>query len=102
MLEQIKLDACYLFEVERNDKDGVKYALTMYLLMITLLTLIFGVAGLVTPFVIEWLRSRAKKKTTSTPASGLTHNSTPKNLRAVQNTNNSKTTKQSKELNYYE
>ncbi len=91
MLEQIKLDACYLFEVERNDKDGVKYALTMYLLMITLLTLIFGVAGLVTPFVIEWLRSRAKKKTTSTPASGLTHNSTPKDLRAIQNTNNSKT-----------
>ena len=89
MLEQIKLDACYLFEVERNDKDGVKYALTMYLLMITLLTLIFGVAGLVTPFVIEWLR--AKKKTTSAPASGLTHNSTPKDLRAIQNTNNSKT-----------
>ena len=89
MLEQIKLDACYLFEVERNDKDGVKYALTMYLLMITLLTLIFGVAGLVTPFVIEWLRSRsrAKKKTTSTPANGLTHNSTPR---------------KNKELNYYE
>ncbi len=82
MLEQIKLDACYLFEVERNDKDGVKYALTMYLLMIT-----FGVAGLVTPLVIEWIRSRAKKKTTSTPASGLTHNSTPK---------------KEKELNYYE
>lgn len=99
MLEQIKKDACYLFEVERNDKDGVKYALTMYLLMITLLTLIFGVAGLVTPFVIEWLR--AKKKTTSTPASGLTHNSTPKDLRAIQNTNNSKKGK-TKELNYYE
>ncbi|WP_344693486.1 hypothetical protein, partial [Ligilactobacillus murinus] len=49
------------------DKDGVKYALTMYLLMITLLTLIFGVAGLVTSFVVEWLR--AKKKPTSTPAS---------------------------------
>lgn len=91
MLEQIKLDACYLFEEERSDKDGGKYALTMYLLMLTLLTLIFGVAGLVTPFVIEWLRSRAKKKTTSTPASGLTHNSTPKDLRAIQNTNNSKT-----------
>lgn len=91
MLEQIKLDACYLFEVEQSDQDGVKYALVMYLLMITLLTLIFGVAGLVTPFVIEWLRSRAKKKTTSTPASGLTHNSTPKDLRAIQNTNNSKT-----------
>ncbi len=87
MLEQIKLDACYLFEVERNDKDGVKYALTMYLLMITMLTLISIDAGLVTPLVIEWIRSRAKKKTTSTPASGLTHNSTPK---------------KEKELNYYE
>ena len=42
MLEQIKLDACYLFEVERSDRDGVKYALVMYLLMIVLLTLIFG------------------------------------------------------------
>lgn len=91
MLEQIKLDACYLFEEERSDKDGVKYAMTMYLLAIGVFTLIFGVAGLVTPFVIEWLRSRAKKKTTSTPASGLTHNSTPKDLRAIQNTNNSKT-----------
>ena len=37
MLEQIKLDACYLFEVERSDRDGVKYALAMYLLMITML-----------------------------------------------------------------
>lgn len=78
MLEQIKKDACYLFEEERSDKDGVKYAMTMYLLAIGVFTLIFGVAGLVTPFVIEWLRSRAKKKTTSTPASGLTHNSTPR------------------------
>lgn len=68
MLEQIKLDACYLFEVERSDRDGVKYALVMYLLMIVLLTLIFGVAGLVTVVVVEWLR--AKKKTTSAPASG--------------------------------
>ena len=85
MLEQIKKDACWLFEVERSDKDGVKYAMAMYLLAIVLLTAIFGVAGLVTPFVVEWLR--AKKKTTSTPASGLTHNSTPK---------------KEKELNYYE
>ena len=68
MLEQIKLDACYLFEVERSDRDGVKYALVMYLLMIVLLTLIFGVAGLVTVVVVEWLR--AKKKTPSAPASG--------------------------------
>ena len=70
MLEQIKLDACYLFEVKRSDKDGVKYAMAMYLLMITMLTLIFGVAGLVAPFVIEWVRSRsrAKKKSTSAPA----------------------------------
>lgn len=68
MLEQIKLDACYLFEVERSDRDGLKYALAMYLLMIVLLTLIFGVAGLVTVVVVEWLR--AKKKTTSAPASG--------------------------------
>ena len=69
MLEQIKKDDCYLFEVERSDKDGVKYAMAMYLLAIVLLTAIFGVAGLVTPFVIEWLRSRAKKKPTDTPAS---------------------------------
>ena len=62
MLEQIKKDACYLFE-----EDGVKYAMTMYLLAIGVFTLIFGVAGLITPFVIEWLR--AKKKPTSTPAS---------------------------------
>ena len=68
MLEQIKLDACYLFEEERSDKDGVKYAMTMYLLAIGVFTLIFGVAGLITPFVVEWLR--AKKKTTSAPASG--------------------------------
>ena len=68
MLEQIKKDACYLFEEERSDKDGVKYAMTMYLLAIGVFTLIFGVAGLITPFVVEWLR--AKKKTTSTPASG--------------------------------
>ena len=67
MLEQIKKDACYLFEEEQTDKDGVKYAMTMYLLAIGVFTLIFGVAGLITPFVIEWLR--AKKKTTSTPAS---------------------------------
>lgn len=71
MLEQIKLDACYLFEVERSDRDGVKYALVMYLLMIVLLTLIFGVAGLVTPLVIEWVRSRAKKKPADTPANEL-------------------------------
>ncbi|KRL84083.1 hypothetical protein [Ligilactobacillus apodemi] len=69
MLEQIKLDACYLFEEERSDKDGVKYAMTMYLLAIGVFTLIFGVTGLVTPFVIEWLRSREKKKPTDTPAS---------------------------------
>lgn len=68
MLEQIKKDACYLFEVERSDRDGVKYAMAMYLLMITMLTLIFGVVGLVTPFVIEWVRSREKKKSTSAPA----------------------------------
>ncbi|THE20073.1 hypothetical protein [Ligilactobacillus animalis] len=68
MLEQIKLDACYLFEVEQSDRDGLKYALAMYLLAIVLLTAIFGVAGLITPFVVEWLR--AKKKTTSAPASG--------------------------------
>lgn len=72
MLEQIKLDACYLFEVERSDWDGVKYALVMYLLMIVLLTLIFGVAGLVTVVVVEWLR--AKKKTADTPANGQTQN----------------------------
>lgn len=68
MLEQIKKDACWLFEEERSDKDGVKYAMTMYLLAIGVFTLIFGVAGLITPFVVEWLR--AKKKTTSAPASG--------------------------------
>ena len=67
MLEQIKLDACYLFEEERSDKDGVKYAMAMYLLMTVLLTAICGVAGLVTLLVIEWLR--AKKKPTDTPAS---------------------------------
>ena len=72
MLEQIKLDACYLFEVERSDRDGVKYALTMYLLMIVLLTLIFGVTGLVTVVVVEWLR--AKKKSTSAPADAQTQN----------------------------
>lgn len=72
MLEQIKLDACYLFEVERSDRDGLKYALAMYLLMIVLLTLIFGVAGLVTVVVVEWLR--AKKKSTSAPADAQTQN----------------------------
>ncbi|MBF0758066.1 hypothetical protein E4T91_04790 [Ligilactobacillus murinus] len=77
MLEQIKKDACWLFEEERSDKDGVKYAMAMYLLAIVLLTAIFGVAGLVTPFVVEWLR--AKKKTTSAPASGQpTSQSQPK------------------------
>ena len=60
MLEQIKKDACWLFEEERSDKDGVKYAMAMYLLAIVLLTAIFGVAGLVTPFVVEWLLSKAK------------------------------------------
>lgn len=79
MLEQIKLDACYLFEVERSDKDGVKYAMAMYLLAIVLLTAIFGVAGLVTPFVVEWLRS--KKKPTDTPASEQpTSQSQPKSM----------------------
>lgn len=72
MLEQIKKDACYLFEEERSDKDGVKYAMAMYLLAIVLLTAIFGVAGLVTPFVVEWLRS--KKKSTSAPADAQTQN----------------------------
>lgn len=72
MLEQIKKDACYLFEVERSDKDGVKYAMAMYLLAIVLLTAIFGVAGLITPFVVEWLR--AKKKADGTPANDLTQN----------------------------
>lgn len=67
MLEQIKKDACWLFEVERSDKDGVKYAMAMYLLAIVLLTAIFGVAGLVTPFAVEWLRA---KGVTSAPASG--------------------------------
>lgn len=66
MLEQIKKDACWLFEEERSDKDGVKYAMTMYLLAIGVFTLIFGVAGLMTPFVVEWLR--AKKKSTNAPA----------------------------------
>ena len=41
MLEQIKKDACYLFEEEQTDKDGVKYAMAMYLLAIVLLTAIF-------------------------------------------------------------
>lgn len=84
MLEQIKLDACYLFEEERSDKDGVKYAMTMYLLAIGVFTLIFGVAGLVTPFVIEWLRSRsrAKKKPTDTPASEQPTSLTSKNRKA--------------------
>lgn len=72
MLEQTKKDACYLFEEERSDKDGVKYAMAMYLLAIVLLTAIFGVAGLVTPFVVEWLRS--KKKSTSAPADAQTQN----------------------------
>lgn len=77
MLEQIKKDACWLFEVERSDKDGVKYAMAMYLLAIVLLTAIFGVAGLVTPFVVEWLR--AKKKTTGGGAGGQpTSQSQPK------------------------
>ena len=80
MLEQIKLDACYLFEVERDDKAGVKYALSMYLLMIVTLMIIFGVVGMVTPFVIEWLRSRAKKKTADTPANGQIPNPTPSHL----------------------
>lgn len=72
MLEQIKKDACSLFEVERSDKDGVKYAMAMYLLAIVLLTAIFGVAGLITPFVVEWLRS--KKKSTSAPTDAQTQN----------------------------
>ncbi|WKB73269.1 hypothetical protein [Ligilactobacillus animalis] len=72
MLEQIKKDACWLFEEERSDKDGVKYAMTMYLLSIGVFTLIFGVAGLVTVVVVEWLR--AKKKTADTPANGQTQN----------------------------
>lgn len=67
MLEQIKKDACYLFEVKRSDKDGVKYAMTMYLLLTTVITLITGVYGLVTLLVVEWIR--AKKKPTSTPTS---------------------------------
>lgn len=72
MLEQIKKDACWLFEEERSDKDSVKYAMTMYLLSIGVFTLIFGVAGLVTVVVVEWLR--AKKKTADTPANGQTQN----------------------------
>lgn len=68
MLEQIKKDACYLFEVKRSDKDGVKYAMAMYLLLTTVITLIAGVYGLVTLLVVEWIR--AKKKTTDIPISG--------------------------------
>lgn len=60
MLEQIKKDACWLFEVERSDKDGVKYAMAMYLLAIVLLTAIFGVAGLVTPFCGRVVESKEK------------------------------------------
>ncbi|KRM58251.1 hypothetical protein FC30_GL000727 [Ligilactobacillus animalis KCTC 3501 = DSM 20602] len=44
----------------------------MYLLSIGVFTLIFGVAGLVTVVVVEWLR--AKKKTADTPANGQTQN----------------------------
>lgn len=80
MLEQIKLDACYLFEEERSDKDGVKYAMAMYLLMTVLLTAICDVAGLVTLLVIEWLR--AKKKPTDTPASEQPTSLTSKNRKA--------------------
>lgn len=68
MFRQIKLDACYLFEVERSDKDGVKLALLFYLIATINIGAILGVWGLVAQFAIEWIR--AKKKTTSAPASG--------------------------------
>ena len=74
MFEQIKLDACYLFEEERSDRDGVKYALVMYSLALAILTLIFGVAGLLAVLAVEWLRSRATKKSTSAPADAQTQN----------------------------
>lgn len=80
MFRQIKLDACYLFEVERSDKDGVKLALLFYLIATINIGAILGVWGLVAQFTIEWIR--AKKKPTSTPASGLPTSLTSKNHKA--------------------
>ena len=71
MLEQIKLDACYLFEEDRHDKDGVKYAVAMYGVMTVLIALIIGVWGLVALVVIEYVRARGNKKASATNSAGL-------------------------------
>lgn len=71
MLEQIKRDACYLFEEDRHDKDGVKYAVAMYGVMTVLIALIVGIWGLVALVVIEYVRARGNKKTSATNGAGL-------------------------------
>lgn len=71
MLEQIKRDACYLFQEDRHDKDGVKYAMAMYGLMTVLITLIVGVYGLVALVVIEYVRASGNKKANASKGAGL-------------------------------
>lgn len=71
MLEQIKRDACYLFQEDRHDKDGVKYAMAMYGLMTVLIALIVGVYGLIALVVIEYVRASGNKKTSTAKGTGL-------------------------------
>jgi len=71
MLEQIKRDACYLFQEDRHDKDGVKYAMAMYGLMTVLIALIVGVYGLIALVVIEYVRASGNKKASTTKSAGL-------------------------------
>ena len=71
MLEQIKRDACYLFEEARHDKDGVKYAMAMYGLMTVLIALITGVYGLIALVVIEYVRARENRKASAKNGAGL-------------------------------
>ncbi|MEY8735821.1 hypothetical protein AB9M75_12500 [Lactobacillus sp. AN1001] len=71
MLEQIKQDACYLFQEDRHDKDGVKYAMAMYGLMTVLIALIIGVYGLIALVVIEYVRASGNKKASTTKSAGL-------------------------------
>jgi len=71
MLEQIKRDACYLFQEDRHDKDGVKYAMAMYGVMTLLIALIVGVYGLIALVVIEYVRASGNKKASTTKSAGL-------------------------------
>jgi len=71
MLEQIKRDACYLFQEDRHDKDGVKYAMAMYGLMAVLVALIVGVYSLIALVVIEYVRASGNKKANASKSAGL-------------------------------